>query len=142
MDTLHIGIFGEMTLDDPSHIAPIIAEHIDEWKRRQSFEVRPSHIEIISVGETKGVANEAIQFAKERGYAYFKVPLQEQRYKTSALWMRNAAIIEKINRLLIIRKPKKPQEYLLRLETRAREKGIPIITAFLNADDSLSSWAR
>ena len=142
MDTLRIGIFGESIIEHPSKIISIISEYIDDWKARQSFEVRPSHIEIITVGDTKGVPNLAVQFATERGYAHFRVPLQEKKFKTAALWMRNSEIIERINRLLVIRRPKKPQEYLVRLETRAREHGIPIATAFIDTEDTLSSWSR
>ena len=142
MDKLRIGIFGDSPIIDKGKIADIIADYIDSWIKRQSYEVRPSHIEVVGISETKGVVSIAKQFAETRGYSIFTVPLLEQRYKTAALWMRNADIIERINHLLIIKRPKKSPEYLQRLETRARENKVIVVTVFLNADETLASLSR
>ena len=139
MDKLHIGIFGECPIVDKGKIADIIADYIDRWIQRQTYEVHPSHIKIVGISEPRGVVEVAKEFANTRGYSTFTVPLLEQRYKTTALWMRNANILENINHLLIIKRPKKSLEYLQRLETRAREQKLPVMTIFINADETPSS---
>ena len=143
MNKLIIGIFGDTPIIDKDKVRAIITEYIDAWIARQSEEVRSSHIEVVGISETKGVVEIARALAIDRGFSMFTFPLNASRYKGPvALWMRNAAILERINHLLIIRKPKRPVEYLSRLETRARENKIPIVTAFLNPDESFSTWSR